>query len=76
MPISLVAFQSSGQAVVSRALKYTALTSVVLTSIYCDLFSDTELFRVRNAERNRRVAAPVALLGGAFIGGVFALLQC
>lgn len=39
-PIALVAFQSCGQAVTSRALKYNALTSVVLTSIYCDLFSD------------------------------------
>lgn len=33
VPIALVAFQSCGQAVTSRALKYNALTSVVLTSI-------------------------------------------
>ncbi|KAK0628325.1 hypothetical protein B0T17DRAFT_150313 [Bombardia bombarda] len=72
LPIALVAFQSCGQAVMSRTLKYNALTSVVLTSIYCDLFSDVELFALKNAERNRRVGAPVFLLLGAFLGGRFA----
>ncbi|KAF6829702.1 duf1275 domain protein [Colletotrichum plurivorum] len=72
VPIALIAFQSCGQAVTSRALKYNALTSVVLTSIYCDLFSDAELFAVRNSERNRRVGAPTLLLIGAIFGGLFA----
>ena len=72
VPIALVAFQSCGQAVTSRALKYNSLTSVVLTSIYCDLFSDADLFAVRNVERNRRVAAPVLLLIGAVLGGLLA----
>lgn len=72
VPIALVAFQSCGQAVTSRALKFNALTSVVLTSIYCDLFSDAELFTFTNVERNRRVAAPVLLLVGAVIGGALA----
>ena len=72
VPISLVAFQSCGQAVTSRALKYNALTSVVLTSIYCDLFSDAELFAFTNIERNRRAAAPVLLLVGAVLGGALA----
>ncbi|KAL2752382.1 hypothetical protein ACRALDRAFT_1083167 [Sodiomyces alcalophilus JCM 7366] len=74
VPMGLVAFQSCGQAVASRALKYNALTSVVLTSIYCDLFSDAELFAGlrANAERNRRVAAPVLLLAGVLVGGVLA----
>ncbi|KAL2136476.1 hypothetical protein VTI74DRAFT_3495 [Chaetomium olivicolor] len=72
VPIALVAFQSCGQAVTSRALKYNALTSVVLTSIYCDLFSDAQLFKLRNVERNRRAAAPFFLLLGAFFGGKFA----
>lgn len=69
VPIALVAFQSCGQAVTSRALKYNALTSVVLTSIYCDLFSDAELFAPHNAERNRRLGAPLLLLFGAVMGG-------
>jgi hypothetical protein len=72
LPIALIAFQSCGQAVASRALKYNALTSVVLTSIYCDLFSDPDLFGLRNTERNRRAAAPLLLLFGAFCGGLMA----
>ncbi|KAI1363955.1 hypothetical protein F5Y08DRAFT_308210 [Xylaria arbuscula] len=72
VPIALIAFQSCGQAVASRALKHNALTSVVLTSIYCDLFSDANLLAAHNVERNRRVAAPVLLLIGAIIGGLLA----
>jgi hypothetical protein len=72
VPIALVAFQSCGQAVTSRALKYNALTSVVLTSIYCDLFSDANLFNLYNVERNQRTGAPVMLLIGAVLGGRFA----
>lgn len=71
VPIALVAFQSCGQAVTSRALKYHALNSVVLTSMYCDLFSDPDLFALRNADRNRMAVAPLALLVGAFLGGIF-----
>ena len=70
VPLALVAFQSCGQAVVSRALQYNSLTSVVLTSIYCDLFSDAKLFDLDNIERNRRVSAPVLLLIGAIFGGL------
>jgi len=72
VPIAVVAFQSSGQAVTSRALQYAGLTSVVLTSNYCDLFSDAKLFGVSNVERNRRIAAPALLLLGAVFGGLWA----
>ncbi|KAF2640833.1 hypothetical protein P280DRAFT_498655 [Massarina eburnea CBS 473.64] len=72
VPLAAVAFQSSGQAVTSRVLKYNGLTSVVLTSNYCDLFSDPKILAVSNAERNRRVAAPLLLLLGAMGGGLFA----
>jgi len=69
-PLALVAFGSSGQAVSSRALEYNSLTSVVLTSIYCDLFSDPKLLSLSgNTTRNQRMAAPVALLLGAVGGG-------
>lgn len=73
VPLALVAFQSSGQAVISRALQYNSLTSVVLTSIYCDLFSDAQIFAglTQNAERNRRMAAPLLLLVGAMLGGIW-----
>jgi len=74
VPIALIAFQSGGQAFTSRVLSYGGLTSVVLTSIYCDLFSDAKMFAAvgENVERNRRVAAPVLLLVGAMVGGVWA----
>lgn len=73
LPIGLVAFQSAGQAVVSRALNFNSLTSVVLTSIYCDLFMDAKLFAglTENAERNRRIGAPLLLLVGAIMGGTW-----
>ncbi|EQL03077.1 DUF1275 domain protein [Ophiocordyceps sinensis CO18] len=70
LPLALVAFQSCAQAVTSRALRYNALTSVVLTSIYCDLFSDQNLFALANVERTRRAAAPLLLLAGAVAGGL------
>jgi hypothetical protein len=72
VPIALVAFQACGQAVTSRALGYPALTSVVLTSVYCDLFSDPNFFKLHNPERNRRLGAPLMLLLGAVVGGLFA----
>jgi uncharacterized membrane protein YoaK (UPF0700 family) len=74
VPIALVAFQAGGQAVTSRALKFNALTSVVLTSIYCDLWSDPNLLAplTENVERNQRVAAPIALLVGVLGGAVWA----
>ena len=74
LPIALIAFQSAGQAVTSRVLAYGTMTSVVLTSIYLDLFSDAKMFAPlsENAERNRRVAAPILLLIGAIFGGLWA----
>jgi uncharacterized membrane protein YoaK (UPF0700 family) len=75
VPLALLAFQSSGQAVASRVLQYNGLPSVVLTSTYCDLFSDPKLFTVgltENPERNRRAVAPILLLAGACSGGLFA----
>jgi hypothetical protein len=69
VPIALVAFQGCGQAITSRALRYNVRPSVVLTSIYCDMFSDAELFALHNTESNRRFCAPVLLLFGVIIGG-------
>lgn len=70
LPLGLVAFQSSGQAVASRVLQFRSLTSVVLTSVYCDLFSD--LWAFRDAEQLRRLGAVGGLLVGTFVGGVWA----
>ncbi|KAI8628045.1 hypothetical protein F5Y19DRAFT_151338 [Xylariaceae sp. FL1651] len=77
LPLALIAFQSSGQAVVSRVLRHRTLTSVALTSIYCDLFSDAELLAglTSNVERNRRAAAAVLLFIGALTGGAWSRMD-
>lgn len=70
-PIALLAFQSAGQIVASRCLKYNAMPTVVLTSLYCDLMSDAALFTAPlkdNKDRNRRVLGAVLLLLGAICG--------
>lgn len=71
-PITLLAFQSAGQIVASRALKFNSMPTLVLTSLYCDLMSDARLFTAPltdNAERNRRAVGAVLLFGGAVAGG-------
>ena len=75
VPLGMLAFQSAGQAVTSRVMQFNGLPSVVLTSTYCDLFSDPQLFLLSfkdNVERNRRISAVVLLLCGALLGGTFA----
>ncbi|KAE8155016.1 hypothetical protein BDV25DRAFT_146853 [Aspergillus avenaceus] len=74
VPLALVAFQSSGQAVTSRALDFKGLTSVVLTSVYCDFFSTPQLPRalLHQVEERRRGGAIVCLLIGTIIGGLWA----
>jgi uncharacterized membrane protein YoaK (UPF0700 family) len=70
-PIALLAFQSAGQIVASRVLKYNAMPTVVLTSLYCDLMSDAQLFTAplpENADRNRRFLGAMLLLIGAISG--------
>lgn len=70
-PIALLAFQFGGQIYTSRVLGYGEVPTNVLTSLYCDLFSDPKLFApIRtNAKRNRRVAAAVLTLVGGIAGG-------
>ncbi|KAJ6134738.1 hypothetical protein N7523_001060 [Penicillium sp. IBT 18751x] len=75
VPIGLVAFQSSGQAVASRVLNYNGLTSVVLTSIYCDFFSHPDFLSSKvivHADEIRRAGAILCLLFGTVLGGLWA----
>ena len=75
VPLALVAFQSSGQAVSSRVLKCSSLTSVVLTSIYCDLFSSPALTScsvLKAPDEWRRLGAVVGMLIGIVAGGLWA----
>lgn len=71
-PIALLAFQSAGQIVASRVLKYNAMPTLVLTSLYCDLMSDPHLLTAglfEDPDRNRRALSAVMLFVGATIGG-------
>lgn len=71
-PIALLAFQSAGQVVASRVLKYNAMPTVVLTSLYCDLMSDPHLLTAglfEDPDRNRRFISAVMLFVGATVGG-------
>lgn len=76
VPLAMVAFQSSGQAVMSRVVKLGGLSSVVLTSVYCDLFSHPGVLNGTalrsDVEERRRLAAVVCLLIGALLGGLWA----
>lgn len=72
LPLALLALQSAGQLVMSRVLGFGELTSVVLTSAYCDLVFDPEVLTAplkENSKRNRRIGAVVFLLLGAIAGG-------
>lgn len=71
-PIALLAFQSAGSIACSRALGFSEIPTVVLTSVYFDIASDERLAAVplaHNPKRNRRVASVVCVLVGAVLGG-------
>ncbi|CAK7242034.1 MAG: hypothetical protein STHCBS139747_003510 [Sporothrix thermara] len=70
-PLALLAFGFGGQIYTSRVLGYGEVPTNVLTSLYCDLFSDPKLFAPlnTNAKRNRRVAAAVLTVVGGIVGG-------
>ncbi|KAI9375346.1 hypothetical protein BJX61DRAFT_494430 [Aspergillus egyptiacus] len=73
VPLALVAFQSAGQAVLSRVVGTRGLTSVVLTSVYCDLFLGLAVPGERHGvEEWRRVGAILGLLVGTLMGGLWA----
>lgn len=56
----------------SRVLDMNDVPTVVLTSSYCDLMFDPQLFATgvtENSKRNRRVLSITALVLGAICGG-------
>lgn len=69
-PLGLVSFQAAGQIVTARLLAFNEIPTVVITSLFCDLMSDAQLFTAaKNDKRNRRLSAALALFLGAIIGG-------
>lgn len=70
VPIVLLAFQFGGQIVSSRQLGYNEVPTNVLTSLYCDLFSDPNIFAPwsENPKRNRRAFAAILMFAGGVVG--------
>jgi uncharacterized membrane protein YoaK (UPF0700 family) len=68
----MLAFQAGQQCVAARSLGLNEIPTTVLTSVYCDLGNDEELFVPlnQNWKRNRRFSSVVCLLSGA-IGGAW-----
>jgi uncharacterized membrane protein YoaK (UPF0700 family) len=71
VPLAMLAFQAGQQCVASRQLGFNEIPTTVLTSVYCDLGNDADLFVPldENWKRNRRFIAVVLLLSGAISGG-------
>lgn len=69
-PLALLAFQFGGQIVASRVLGLSEVPTNVLTSLYCDLLSDSKLFATpKDEKRNRRFWAVVMSFVGGIVGG-------
>lgn len=72
LPLSLLSIQSAGQIIMSRVLGYGEITTVVLTSAYCDLAFDEKVLTAaptRNVKRNRRLGSMAMVALGAIAGG-------
>lgn len=71
LPLALLAFQFGGQIVTSRILGFNEVPTNVLTSVYCDLFSDPKLLAPlsKNPKRNRRLASVILMVIGGIAGG-------
>lgn len=67
--IPFLAAQSGAQIVTAKSLGFNEVPTTVLTSVYNDLASDTDLLAWENPKRNRRVGAiTMILLGGISAG--------
>lgn len=71
IPLAFLASQAGMQSVTSRQLGINEIPTTVLTSVYCDLGNDDDLFVpfTQNWKRNRRFGAAICILVGAIVGG-------
>ncbi|KAK0110054.1 hypothetical protein ONS95_002714 [Cadophora gregata] len=69
LPLGFLAFQSGGQIVTSRILGFNEVPTTVLTSVYCDIASDSHILARDNVKRNRRIGAVIFILIGGIAGG-------
>lgn len=67
--VPLLAFSAGGQVCMARSLQMTEITTANATSTYVDTLIDSELFRLSNRKRNRRILFLISLTSGSFAGG-------
>jgi uncharacterized membrane protein YoaK (UPF0700 family) len=71
VPLPMLSFQAGMQSVTARQLGFNEIPTTVLTSCFCDLGNDPNLFVgvTKNWQRNRRIGSVIAILLGGIIGG-------
>lgn len=66
--ISLLAFSSGSQVVLSRVLQIPEITTAMATAAWVDLMIDPEIWKIRNRPRNRRSFFLLSLFSGSLVG--------
>ncbi|KAJ5295095.1 hypothetical protein PENANT_c035G06851 [Penicillium antarcticum] len=64
----LLAFSSGAQVALGRSLKITDITTAMATAAYIDVMADSNLLKLKNRQRNRRVGFLLMLTAGCFAG--------
>jgi uncharacterized membrane protein YoaK (UPF0700 family) len=67
--VALLALSAGGQVGMARSLQMTEISTANATSTYVDILIDSDLFRLQNRKRNRRVLFLASLTAGSFAGG-------
>lgn len=66
--ISLLAFSSGSQVVLSRVLQIPEITTAMATAAWVDLMIDPKIWKIRNRPRNRRSFFLLSIFAGSLVG--------
>ncbi|EED20807.1 DUF1275 domain protein [Talaromyces stipitatus ATCC 10500] len=66
--ISLLAFSSGSQVVLSRVFQVPEITTAMATAAWVDLMIDPKIWKIRNRPRNRRSFFLLSLFAGSLVG--------
>lgn len=66
--ISLLAFSSGSQVVLSRVFQVPEITTAMATAAWVDLLIDPKIWKIRNRPRNRRSFFLLSLFTGSLVG--------
>jgi uncharacterized membrane protein YoaK (UPF0700 family) len=73
--LAFLAFSSGGQVAMVRSLGIMEITTANATSTYVELLIDTQLYKLHNRSRNRRLLFLLCLCIGSFAGS-FVFYRC